>query len=374
MQIAGERILILGDSLTHHGLDAAPPVWDVDAGSQRASSAPGDLLASLLLESGAQAVRTNAKVGRSALSFLGNEPAQQLVAADATWRPSKVIVMLGTNDTQRDLAKTEAAMVQIRDAYRAMGADVYAIGPMTYVGRGAVLNAPANSVFDAMQRVFGVDHIVDGRPFSGDFQAERSADGIHFTAHSAPILAARLLPEVKNMGSVIAAMKRRPLVSIAVGFGAVLAVGLVGLAIHRRQTVGKLGDGLLAPSKRAEIKRQIKALEQQREDLYRAMGYAGNTPEMTARYHKRLDELNAQIRALQTPGGVKGLLSGLGKRPDLKEIEHEVRDSIDRQIATTPAGKKLVACDPEAVESLAKNITGNLTMGVELMIDESFED
>lgn len=241
MQVAGERILILGDSLSHHGLDSASPVWDVNVGSARASGAPGDLLASMLLEAGAQAVRVNAKVGRSAISFWSNEPGDQLVASDATWRPSRVIVMLGTNDTGRDLGKTEEAMTRIRDAYRNMGAEVYAIGPMTYVGRGATLNVPAARVYEVMQRVFGASRTIDARPYTTEFLGTRAADGIHFTAQSAAALAQRLLPEVQNIDSLIARMQRRPLVSMGIGFGVVMMIGLIGLAIRRRNHVGGVG-------------------------------------------------------------------------------------------------------------------------------------
>ncbi len=250
MNVAGQRVLIVGDSLSHPGMDAAPTVQDVTQGSQRNSSAPGDLLGSLALEHGAEAVRIDAKVGRSAISFLSNEPAAQLIAQDAAWRPTRVIVMLGTNDAERDLAKTEAAMTQIRDAYRAMGAEVYAIGPMTYLGRGAVLNAPAARVYDVMQRAFG-PRLVDARPLTADFDASlRSGDGIHFNAAGARMLAPRLFDGLGQLDKAIGTL-RRPAVSIAIGFGAVIALGLVVWAIRRRSMLGQVPGGKargLAPS------------------------------------------------------------------------------------------------------------------------------
>jgi len=93
MNARGERILIFGDSLTQHA-SGGNPVWDVNAGSNRSSSAPGDLLASLLLEQGAAAVRTNALVSRSAYNFWSREPAQQLIQDDLAWRPTKIIFVL----------------------------------------------------------------------------------------------------------------------------------------------------------------------------------------------------------------------------------------------------------------------------------------
>lgn len=221
MNARGERILILGDSLSHVGLDAAPTVAEITQGSARRSAAPGDLLGSMLLEQGAQAVRVNAKVGRSAISFWGNEPGASLVAGDSTWRPSKVIVMLGTNDTQRDPAKTEIALAQIRDSYANMGAEVWAVGPFVYIGRGAVLNAPADRVFGIMQRVFGADRTIDARPIT--ITEARAGDGIHFTATSAPPQAQQLVTALLAKNPVPI---RKPIVAIGLGFGAVLLVGL----------------------------------------------------------------------------------------------------------------------------------------------------
>jgi hypothetical protein len=73
MNVVGERIVIFGDSLSHHGADDAPEIWDVNAGSNRASSAPGDILASMLLEAGAQAVRIDANA-RVALCLSAKKP------------------------------------------------------------------------------------------------------------------------------------------------------------------------------------------------------------------------------------------------------------------------------------------------------------
>ena len=50
MKAAGERIVIFGDSLSHPGSDAGPAQSQVTEGINRLTSAPGDMLASLLLE------------------------------------------------------------------------------------------------------------------------------------------------------------------------------------------------------------------------------------------------------------------------------------------------------------------------------------
>ncbi len=235
MKARGERIIIVGDSLSHPGPDAAPTIQEIRQGSSRASSAPGDLLGSLLLEQGAEAVRVNAKVGRSAISLLGSEPASSLFAADHLFKPTKVVVMLGTNDAERDLAKTEASMATIRDAYRKLGAEVWAIGPMAYVGRGAYLNAKAAQVFEAMQRVFGAARTIDARPLSSD--AFRAGDGIHFTQDGARAVAPRL---AQALLSANALSITKPMITAAIGFASVFMLGLAAWWYRRRQSVSQV--------------------------------------------------------------------------------------------------------------------------------------
>lgn len=249
MNVRGERILIFGDSLSHPGLDASPTIQDVTQGSQRSSSAPGDLLASHLLEAGAAAARIDAKVGRSAISFFGNEPAQQLLIADRDFKPSKVIIMLGTNDAERDLPRTEASMIQLRDFYRSLGAEVWAIGPMTYIGRGAVLNAKAAQVFDLMQRVFGPSQTIDARPLS--VIENRAGDGIHFQPSSAAATASLLAQALLTKQS----LRMRPIYAVGLGFGVVFALGLLAWAIKRRN--GAL-SGNLARASLDEVTTQIR--------------------------------------------------------------------------------------------------------------------
>lgn len=180
MNARGERIIVFGDSLSHHSSDSAPEIWDVDQGSQRQSSQPGDLLASLLAEQGAAAVRVNARVGRSAHNFFGREDAQGLLASDQAFAPTKVVVILGTNDIGLNLAVDAQDMQRIKDLYEAMGAEVWAIGPVTYNDQN--LNAQAPGVVDMMQGIFG-SRFIDGRPLS--VQTGRAGDGVHFGSDSA---------------------------------------------------------------------------------------------------------------------------------------------------------------------------------------------
>lgn len=193
VNIRGERILVFGDSLTKHGADSSPEVWNVDAGSSRSSSAPGDLLASMLLERGAAAVRTNARVGRSAMNFYSRENAKQLLADDIAWRPTKVIVMLGTNDIGRSPDGTRTAMTAIRDTFKGAGAEVWAIGPPLFVSPSEGLNGGALQIIGVMKSVFG-GRFVDARyptEQAGALQ-NRARDGVHFTAASARPMAETL--------------------------------------------------------------------------------------------------------------------------------------------------------------------------------------
>ena len=196
MNARGERILIFGDSLTHHGSDSAPEAWNVNQGSARTSSAPGDLLASLLLEQGAEAVRTNERVGRSAWNFWSRENADALIANDLAWRPTKVVIMLGTNDADSGVAidKDTTAMAAIRDAYKNAGAEVWAIGPFT----SSIPQARIDAITQMMGKLFG-GRFIDGRPLST--HAAHAGDGVHYTAVGARTLALALADALLSKAS-----------------------------------------------------------------------------------------------------------------------------------------------------------------------------
>jgi len=228
MNARGERILIFGDSLTRH---TSGEVWNVNAGSMRSSSAPGDLLASLLAEQGAAAVRTNARVSRSAWNFWGREAAGDLIAADLAWKPTKVIVMLGTNDVGIDPRKVRDAFTAIRDAYRGAGAEVWAIGPF-------ISNKPpagVQIVVKTMASVFGM-RFIDGRPLSE--LAQRAGDGLHYTAAGARTLSLILADTLVRKVSPTTVMR-------GLGWGLLgIGVALVaGYTMHRKGLYTLNGDG-----------------------------------------------------------------------------------------------------------------------------------
>jgi lysophospholipase L1-like esterase len=216
MNVKGERILIFGDSLTHHGADAGPETWIVNAGSSRSSSAPGDLLASLLLEQGA-AVRTDARVGRSAANFYEREDAQGLLNANKAWKPTKVVIMLGTNDLGRDVGKTTTAMAALKQAFELGGAEVWAIGPMSY--NNASLNAQAPQVVQLMRNVFGA-RFIDARGLS--VQTDRAKDGVHFGPGAARQTALNLANALMGAGGGSGDALGAVLLGGALALGAVL--------------------------------------------------------------------------------------------------------------------------------------------------------
>ena len=215
MNVRGERILIFGDSLSHHGADNAPEIWDVDTGSARNSGQPGDLLASMLAEQGAAAVRVNARVGRSAHNFWGREDTSSLLASDQAFAPTKVIVMLGTNDIGLNLDIDGAEMVQIRDFYKGLGAEVWGIGPFMYVSD--TLNKQAMPVANMMSKTFGSRWIDprDVTPLNG-----RAGDGVHFAPGSARELALALQQMVLTTSSPL------PWKTIAIGVAMALGGAL----------------------------------------------------------------------------------------------------------------------------------------------------
>lgn len=215
MNVRGERIIIFGDSLTAQ-TSAAPSIWDVNQSSNRSHSAPGSLLASLLMEQGAQAVRTNARVSRSAWNFWQREGAK-VIENDIAFRPTKVIVMLGTNDVGLDPVKDHEAFTAIRDAYKAMGAEVWAIGPF-------ISSKPVDgtqTVVNTMKSVFG-QRFIDGRPLSE--LAQHTSDGLHYTPAGARVLALALADAVLTKPSPAAVWGG--LAAGLLGVGLAIGVGL----------------------------------------------------------------------------------------------------------------------------------------------------
>lgn len=315
MDVQGERILIIGDSLSHPGADSSPTIQDITQGSNRTSSAPGDLLASLLLEQGAKAARIDAKVGRSAISFLNNEPVEQLVASDQVFAPTKVIVMLGTNDIGRDLGATEQAMTQIRDAYTSMGAEVWAIGPMTYVSPADNLNVGAPDVLTIMQSVFGADKTIDARPLA--VLEGRTGDGVHFTAAAAAPTADALAAAVRTAGGM--SKLKKGLIVAGVAIAGIALTGYAWRSLQNRQLLGPIGmlvspklvgpalmayDASRNASRRIDVSREFDAAEFNAPQIvgYRVAYLAQGAQRTLIDDVLTFDEANKVLRSLKRRG------------------------------------------------------------------------
>jgi lysophospholipase L1-like esterase len=200
--VAGKTVLLIGDSLT------ASPVG------------PGGVLARELRSAGAAVVDVNAKVGRSAYSFLKEGGEQQLAQLDR--RPQIAIVMLGTNDTGYSTTTTATSMAKLKLLLDGLGAKVYAIGPPLFASTSSA-HAGRQPVVAAMQQVFGAGFI-DAGPATADLVANgRTPDQVHFTAAGGEIAGVRLARSFLSTSGGL-------LVSLLIGAG-LLVVGYM-LARH----------------------------------------------------------------------------------------------------------------------------------------------
>lgn len=243
VKIQGQRFLIIGDSLTHHGADAAPQIWDVNQGSSRQSNAPGDLLASMLYERGA-VVRTDAKVGRSANSFWNSEPAADLIASDLQFAPNVVIVFLGTNDLGLTMSIDQGAMAKIRDAFKGIpGIQIWAVGPPAFAN--VVYQQQADDIYTMLVNVFGADHVVDARQLTTTMN--RASDGVHFSTNGAQDFANKLLlafQSIPDPVAVVASAGMKPAVKVAIAAVGLGILGAAGWFIYSRMSArAALGDG-----------------------------------------------------------------------------------------------------------------------------------
>lgn len=224
MNIRGERILILGDSLS-----ALPPYdksTDVTLTTGTSAASPGGVLGKILLGTGAEAVRVNARIGRSAVSFIQGENGLSQIAADiAAFHPTKVVVFLGTNDIDRGmdvngLARTSTAMKAIRDAFKLAHAEVFALGPPSY--DAVKYDAAAPMMLKTIRGVFGADRTLDIRPLTE--MSQRTTDGIHFTAAGAQDAAPLIADALATVGQPTS-----PTVTAAMSTGTKIAIGTLGV-------------------------------------------------------------------------------------------------------------------------------------------------
>ena len=253
MNFRGQRVLIFGDSLTHHGADADPPIWDVNVGANRQSSAPGDLLASMIRDAGAAAVRTDARVGRSAHNYWTREEGATL-ASDVAWKPTRVIVMLGTNDLGLNMNADQVAMTNIRNAFKKLpNVEIIAVGPPTFANQ--TRTQQAFGVYTMLQDVFGAKNVIDSRPLTS--VDDRTTDGVHFTVHGArefaeglfTVLQGQAAPPAPNEWSLV-----QKLLFAALGVGSLVGIGYLTMRVARRyQPKWLLGSSDERPPTIAEL-------------------------------------------------------------------------------------------------------------------------
>jgi hypothetical protein len=164
---------------------------------------------------------------------LNNEPAAQLIESDRQFHPTKVVFWLGTNDLSRDLVATQAAMTKLRDTYRAMGADVWAIGPPMFVGKAESYNAKTPGIYAVMAKVFGKAKLIDSRPLA--LTTDRTGDGVHFTQTSAKPTAVAVATKLLSTNPY-----KAPILGGLAVFAGVLLVGIVVHAV-RKKKLGPIG-------------------------------------------------------------------------------------------------------------------------------------
>ena len=174
MDVAQKLVLIIGDSLS------------------ASTTSPGAYLAAALRAKGAM-VRINAKVGRSARSFLNLEDGAKQMAREIENRPDIVILVLGTNDLVLSPTKTQEAFQTIRDTFRAHGIPVIMIGPPSFAdsvkSEGKSFNELAKNIVVAGWYIFQ-PHFIDARPMTADIvktSQGRAGDLIHFTKTGAQL-------------------------------------------------------------------------------------------------------------------------------------------------------------------------------------------
>lgn len=178
----GQRIVIFGDSLSE------------------GAASPGGSFGESLRQAGAE-VLINARRGRSAWNFYKLEDAAAQFAEIRAFEPTLAVVVLGTNDIGLSLSSDLQRMLQIRDALRAAGADVWAFGPPSFPS--AQRAAGADGVFSMMRAAFA-DRLIDLRPLTVDQTSPssgRASDGVHFTAAGGRVAGERMAQAFSSASS-----------------------------------------------------------------------------------------------------------------------------------------------------------------------------
>lgn len=184
--VAALRVLLIGDSHSHHGEDADPNVAEISSFPK--GDSPGSQMLGWLLQAGAGGARVDAKIGRSAYSLFRSEQGDALLAADRAWNPDLVIVMLGTNDLGLDVGVDKTYMQRIRDSFP--GAEIWGIGPPDFAD--PTLHAQTAAIVGMMRDVFG-PRFIDARPMTQDYLTQyRTSDGVHFYGQGADVFGYRL--------------------------------------------------------------------------------------------------------------------------------------------------------------------------------------
>jgi lysophospholipase L1-like esterase len=233
MDVRGKKVLVFGDSLS------------------ASDGAPGGVLAARLRDAGA-IVRRNGRVSRSAVNLFSGKNGENgaaVIAAEVSYRPDIVLVVLGTNDMGLNAQADAAAFTRIRDAFTTGGAKVYAIGPPAFSRADHARESVV--VYDTLGRVFGAGNVIDWRALSGDQVSPpaRSADLVHFTSAGAQVAGQRLAAAVLAHRVPIwgsASPKLRAWWPVPVT-AAVAAAGLIGAAVYvrrRRRLAGIAGRGV----------------------------------------------------------------------------------------------------------------------------------
>jgi lysophospholipase L1-like esterase len=244
MNVNGKKILILGDSLS------------------ASASAPGGVLGAQLRAAGG-IVRVNGRVSRSAENFFSGkngEDGAQVLAAEASYRPDIVVVMLGTNDMGLNPSADALGFQRIASAFPQ--AQRWAIGPPAFAR--ADYTREAAVVYVTLASVFGADRVIDWRGLSVDQVAApaRSGDGVHFTSAGARVAGERLAAAVLAAGaprvvtSATTALRAWWPVTLSAVVAGAAVIGTVWV-VRRRRRLSGVADEALPERERQHVHKNI---------------------------------------------------------------------------------------------------------------------